>query len=58
MSRVLKVSKQQLILIRELVQNTMRNCSNSAEDYKNMDIVVAKCNKAINTPAKEEDQNE
>ena len=58
MSRVLKVSKQQLILIRELLQNTMRNCSNSAEDYKNMDIVVAKCNKAINTPAKEKDQNE
>ena len=58
MSRVLKVSKQQLILIRELLQNTMRNCSNSAEDYKNMDIVVAKCNKAISTTTKEEDQNE
>ena len=58
MSRVLKVSKQQLILIRESLQLRMVFCTNSAEDYKNMDIVVAKCNKAISTPTKEEDQNE
>ena len=58
MSRVLKVSKRQLTLIRDLLQETIRNCSNTPKEYKDMDIVIAKCNKAINTPAKEEDQNE